>query len=230
MIYIEKPDENFSNDTFTDVRSAEICRYFSQEVLKQFPMDCWVAGGSIVSKYLEQDFGDIDIFFPGENEIFEAKDFLETLGGKVVHESDFSLKMEIAFPENDGNDQQKYILDLVKVMHKGPKQTIEAFDMFCCQVAINKDGWLYYGDGFFKDMNERIMRLNKKCKVISDEARIIQRLAKYGKKGFELPLSEADKWVKFLAKSREEAEKNKLDAERKKKLAKKVAEGYIPYN
>jgi len=212
-VYIEKPDENFSNDSCTDTRSSEICQYFS-EVLKLFPMDCWVAGGSIVSMYLGQNINDIDIFFPGEREIFEAKNLLEAKGGKVIFESEFSIKVELT---NESDPPVSQVFDLVKVMHTGPKQTIQAFDMICCMVSVNKDGWLYYADGFFNDLNNRIIHLNKGFKVISDEARILHRLTKYGRKGFELPLTEAEKWVKLLARAREESEKNKDN------LAKKIS-------
>jgi hypothetical protein len=201
-VYIEKPDEKFSQDSFTDPRSADICKYFSQDILAQFPVDCWVAGGSIVSKYLNQDINDIDLFFQSDNDIIVARDYLKSIGGLTVFEGEFSLKIKVKSQE----------FDLVKLFHNNPKDTIKCFDLYCCAVAITKEGKLYYLDGFFKDLDDKIMRLNSSCKIISDESRILQRLNKYGRKGFNLSLAEAEKFVKFLEKSRNLSEDIKKKA------------------
>ena len=188
-VYLEKPDENFSQDTFTDSRSAEICKYF-KELLEVFDCKCWIAGGSIVSKYIDQEINDVDVFFTSEEDIINTKDNLLSLGATIEFENEFSLKIKY----KDTN------FDLVSITDNGPKETITKFDMICCAVAVDQKGQLHYMDGFFQDLNSKEIRFNKDCEIASYSNRILQRINKYGKKGFNLSLKESDKFLKLIEK------------------------------
>lgn len=188
-VYTEKPDKNFSSETFTDPRSAEICKYF-YEILNEIPADCWVAGGAIVSKFLNQQIKDVDLYFKNEVELSKAIDFFKLSGAEVRFETDFSI-----------NAKYKNIeYDLVKITNGDIKKCINSFDMRCCSVAINKEGKLYYVSGFFDDLNNKIIKLNKNAESFSTPDRILCRLNKYGLKGFYLSKEEGEKFFTYINK------------------------------
>ena len=53
VVYKEQADPNSTDpaSSFTDERSYEVCKFFS-EIIKGLPAKCWVAGGAIVSAFI----------------------------------------------------------------------------------------------------------------------------------------------------------------------------------
>lgn len=199
VVYKERADPNSPDPIlcFSDERSYEVCRFFS-EIIQSLPAECWVAGGAVLSAFMRTEINDIDLYFADQTDLDTIRDYL-LINGTIAFESEYSLKI------NNG----EHIIDLVKVFRKTPQQTVKGFDITVCCAAVDQNGVLYYLENFFDDLNNKKLRFNKGVQTVSDKERLLQRLNKYGRKGFELSYEESQKFVKFLDKIKEPGSKKK---------------------
>lgn len=199
VVYKEQAaqDGNDPSSGFTDPRSYEVCKTFS-DLIRSLPAKCWVAGGAILSVFTDTKINDIDLYFVDESDFNTVRDYMRT-DGTIVSESDFSLKIE-----RDGR-----VFDLIKIFRKNPQQTIKGFDFIICCAAVDQDGILYYMDGFFNDLNNKMLRFNSSIEVMTGQEQMLQRINKYGRKGFELSVEESKKCMKLLEKIKEDERSDK---------------------
>ncbi|MBD3212179.1 MAG: hypothetical protein GF311_06170 [Candidatus Lokiarchaeota archaeon] len=192
---------------YTHKRTKLIVEYFS-EILNQIPAKCWVAGGAIVSSFMETPIKDIDLYFPNKENWELAKDFLLSLNTEATYEGENSFKIKLGKPnEVHYRDRDKSIFfgnafDLVSNFRKTPSSTIKSFDIIACCMAIDADKTFYYVDGAINDIENKIIRYNDTHDIIGPEERFMQRINKYGRKGFELSGREATKFLKAMNKAK----------------------------
>lgn len=164
------------------------------DIIKDFPAECWIAGGSIVCSYINYEVNDIDIYFPTNKAFKDVKNFVLNNGGVKLKSTNTSFKVQY----------KGFTLDLVKIFYKTPKDTIKDFDFSICSAAVDKKGNLFYDSNFFIDLEEKRLRFNKKCCILADLTIILIRLNKYGVRGFTLDEKEAKKVSKFHKEKIEE--------------------------
>jgi hypothetical protein len=209
---------------YTHEKTADIVKYF-QEILEQIPAKCWVAGGAVLSSYLEQPIKDIDLYFPNKENWKLAKDFFIGLDPERTYDGENSFKLKLGgSKEPSYRDADKSVLfnntfDLVSNWRKTPSSTIKSFDIVACCFSVDGDGVLYYVDGAFSDIENKMIRWNKTHDFVGPEERIMQRINKYGRKGFELSVEEATRFLKVMEKVRS---KPSLFGVKKKTKAKKL--------
>lgn len=192
---------------YTNEKTADIVKHF-KEILEQIPAKCWVAGGAVLSGYLEQPIKDIDLYFSNKENWALAKDFFMSLEPERTYDGENSFKLKLGSPkESSYRDKDKSVLfnntfDLISNWRKTPSSTIKSFDIIACCLAVDSDGVLYYVDDVFSDIENKTIRWNKTHDFVGPEERIMQRINKYGRKGFELSVEEATKFLKVMEKVR----------------------------
>jgi len=143
----------------------------------------WIAGGSIMSFFLDESPNDVDFFFKDEGDADKAIRILLKKGFRVVERLDFGKKLS--------KDNIEY-----DILHteKTPEDCIMNFDISVCCAAIDSNGVFYYHEKYFEHVGEKRLEylgnypsFNWLCKSL--------RLKKYLKMGFEISRTNLISWL-----------------------------------
>lgn len=144
--------------------------FFRNLILDRLPSICWVGGGCVRDFFsIGYMSSDIDVYFPNEEELLKAREWLEDNQIDIKFENE---KIVMFYMNN-----QKF--EFVKVYFDSPMATIQEFDFTVCCCAVSKED-VFIHETFFMDLAKRRLVINKLPFPLST----LQRLQKYFKKGY----------------------------------------------
>lgn len=147
---------------------------FFQDSLPNFDGKFCIAGGSMLSLWLDKPINDIDLFFENENEFLKCLKYFN----EVVGECDYETPNAVRFVHKG----MKY--DLIRKEFGTPNEIISNFDFYNCAIAVTKDN-VYALSHTLESINTNsLMLIGENYKI--NPTSTMKRVVKYAKKGFNV--------------------------------------------
>lgn len=163
----------------------DVVKHFNKILFKPIfsGIDCWCAGGAVRDYLLGETPKDYDIYFSKVSELNLAKERLRSLGANLRYESENGIITVLGDKE----------IQLIKILRKDPKQTIDSFDLTVCCVAVDKNR--FYGSS---DNIIQILRKELNIHKPADPVQTLWRLTKFCSRGYSLDKGEFLKLLKMI--------------------------------
>lgn len=169
-----------------------------EELVKELPANCWVAGGAVRSHLCGEKPKDIDIFSKDPDTIvaaFEAADnYTKTFGNEFFQN----------FKKGDTTYQV-----IKKYQYDSPQATIDSFDFTVICAAVSSEG-LVYNERFFMDNAQKRLVINALPLPLST----LKRALRYATKGYMLcpvSLSRLTRTINELQIDWDNPDQNQID-------------------
>lgn len=169
------------------IQQSRILRKLDFDVLQILKMnDCYVAGGCIVSVFMNVPINDFDIYPKNMDKVEDLLSHLKKIGFELKVTSHNSYSMVRKQDDKKGHQKTKIqVIKYSKFCNENIDDTFKYFDFHCCMGAYNfKDEQFYLDKYFLGDNIEKRIRFNAGTEYPICS---LYRTIKYQKKGYFLP-------------------------------------------
>jgi hypothetical protein len=142
----------------------------------------WIAGGSLRSIIEGVPRTDLDCYFSNDkdfNETYVSIVTKSSLKAKIIHDDEMVTSLDTSIGK----------VDLVRRFHKNPVVGLWDFDFTCCQLAIDMNKNVYWGEHTLEHIRDKKLVISNPQNPFGT----MLRLQKYAVKGYSISVEEAEK-------------------------------------
>jgi hypothetical protein len=142
----------------------------------------WIAGGALRAIIDKEPVNDIDCYFDqmeSVDETFRHICSIQSLKTKLLYCDEMVINLETSIGK----------IDLIRRLHSDPVKCLLDFDFTCCQLAVDINQQVYWGENTLEHINDKKLIISNPQNPLGT----LLRLMKYSKKGYSLDVDEAMK-------------------------------------